>query len=50
MAKYIAGLALQQLVYRSPHYDYTPRTYPRAQVVFVNGLVRQWQMFPEPVN
>jgi hypothetical protein len=35
--------------YRRVHYDYYPSTYVRAQVVFVNGLVKQWQSFPEPV-
>lgn len=32
------------------HYYYTPRTYIRAQVVFANGVVREWQTFPEPMN
>ncbi|HZQ47262.1 MAG TPA: hypothetical protein VFC07_09650 [Verrucomicrobiae bacterium] len=36
--------------HRSVHYDYDPRTYQRAQVVFVNGLVSQWQTFPPPAN
>jgi len=35
--------------YRRLHYDYYPGTYVRAQVVFVNGVVKQWQTFPEPV-
>ncbi|MDB6021051.1 MAG: hypothetical protein JWQ04_908 [Pedosphaera sp.] len=34
---------------RRLHYAYTPRTYVRAQVVFVNGIVREWRTFPEPV-
>ena len=34
---------------RRVHYDYTPRTYVRGQVVFVNGVVKEWQTFPEPV-
>ena len=34
--------------YRRVHYDYDPRTYVRAQVTFMNGLVKQWQTFPEP--
>ena len=34
---------------RQVHYDYTPRTYVRGQVVFVNGVVSSWQTFPEPV-
>lgn len=36
--------------HRNVHYDYYPQTYPRAQVLFVNGVVAQWQTFPEPVN
>jgi len=32
------------------HYAYTPLTYVRAQVVFVNDVVQSWQTFPEPVN
>lgn len=35
--------------YRSPHYDFYPSTYHRAQVLFVNGRVSQWQTFPQPV-
>ena len=35
--------------YHSVHYYYDPRTFVRAQVVFVNGLVSSWQTFPEPV-
>lgn len=34
--------------YRSPHYAYANRTYVRAQVTFVNGVVKQWQTFPQP--
>ncbi|EEF58082.1 hypothetical protein [Pedosphaera parvula] len=34
---------------RNLHYAYDPRTYIRAQVVFVNGLVQSFQTFPEPV-
>lgn len=30
--------------------DYQPRTYVRAQVVFVNGLVKEWHALPQPVN
>jgi hypothetical protein len=32
------------------HYAYDPRTYVRAQVLFVNGIVKSWQTFPEPQN
>ncbi len=31
------------------NYGYTPMTYVKAQVIFVNGLVKEWQTFPEPV-
>jgi hypothetical protein len=31
-----------------PHYASAPMTYTRAQVVFVNGKVVQWQIFPAP--
>ena len=34
--------------YRRLHYDYYPGSYVRAQVVFVNGLVKSWQTFAEP--
>ncbi|MDB6123907.1 MAG: hypothetical protein JWQ71_2900 [Pedosphaera sp.] len=34
---------------RNLHYDYDPRTYVRAQVVFMNGVVKSFQTFPEPV-
>ncbi len=36
--------------YSRLHYAYTPLTYVRAQVIFVNGLAKEWQTFPEPVN
>ncbi|MDB6015864.1 MAG: hypothetical protein JWR19_353 [Pedosphaera sp.] len=35
--------------YRRVHYDYNPRTYVRAQVVFMNGAVSEWHTLPEPV-
>lgn len=35
---------------RDVHYDYDPRTYVRAQVVFVNGIMKSWQTFPSPEN
>jgi hypothetical protein len=28
--------------------DYQPRTYIRAEIVFVNGAVRQWRTLPQP--
>ena len=34
--------------YRYPHYAYADRTYIRAQVTFVNGVVKEWQTFPQP--
>ena len=30
------------------YYAYTPISYTRAQVIFANGAVREWQTFPEP--
>ena len=33
---------------RDLHYAYDPRTFVRAQVVFVNGIVNSWQTFPAP--
>lgn len=33
---------------RGLHYTYFPGTYVRAQVIFVNRVVREWQTFPEP--
>jgi len=30
------------------HYDYYPSTYVRAQVVFVNGVVKSWQTYGAP--
>ena len=29
-------------------YDYQPRTYVRAEVVFVNGSVASWRTLPQP--
>lgn len=36
---------------RSPRleHDYFPRTYVRAEVVFVNGVVHSWRTLPQPV-
>jgi hypothetical protein len=28
--------------------DYQPRTYVRAEVIFVNGVVTQWRTLPQP--
>ena len=33
---------------RSLNYDYQPRTYVRAEVVFVDGKVKSWQTLPAP--
>ena len=30
--------------------DYQPRTYVRAEVVFVNGIVREWRTLPQPAD
>lgn len=35
--------------YRQLHYDYDPRSYVRAEVVFMNGKIRSFRTFPEPV-
>ncbi|MEY2428401.1 MAG: hypothetical protein QOJ40_1286 [Verrucomicrobiota bacterium] len=35
---------------RHLEHDYQPRTYVRAQVVFVNGRVKEWHTLPQPVN
>jgi hypothetical protein len=32
------------------YHTYTPGGYVRAQAVFVNGNVAQWQTFPAPTN
>lgn len=29
-------------------YDYQPRSYVSAEIVFVNGLVQQWRTLPQP--
>jgi hypothetical protein len=34
--------------YRNLHYDYYPTTYVRAQVVFVDGVVKSWQTYGAP--
>lgn len=34
---------------RQMYYAYSPRTYIRGQVVFMNGVVTSWQTYPEPV-
>lgn len=31
------------------HYAYSPVTYVRAQAVFTNGVVKEWQTFPQPL-
>jgi hypothetical protein len=35
--------------YRRVHYDYNPRSYVRAEIVFVNGVVKEWRTLPQPV-
>lgn len=35
---------------RVPETDYQPRTYVRAEIIFVNGLVQSWRTLPQPVN
>ncbi|MDB6111599.1 MAG: hypothetical protein JWR69_3349 [Pedosphaera sp.] len=35
--------------YRRVHYDYNPRSYVRAEIVFVNGVVKEWHTLPQPV-
>ena len=35
--------------YRRFTRDYEPRTYVRAEVVFVDGKVRSWRTLPQPV-
>jgi hypothetical protein len=34
--------------YRRPHTGYYSTSYVRAQVIFTNGVVKQWQTFPAP--
>ena len=31
-------------------YDYEPRTYIRAEIVFSNGLVQSWRTLPQPIH
>jgi hypothetical protein len=35
---------------RFPHptYDYEPRTYISAEIVFANGVVQSWRTYPQP--
>jgi len=47
------GLYTQETRIWGPYrmnYAYTPLTYVRAQVVFVNDVVQSWQTFPAPLN
>ena len=30
-------------------HDYEPRTYVRAEIIFVNGVVQSWRTLPQPV-
>jgi hypothetical protein len=34
---------------RNISHDYQPRTYVRAEVIFVNGKVKSWHTLPQPV-
>jgi Prokaryotic membrane lipoprotein lipid attachment site len=36
--------------WRFPHpvYDYQPRSYVRAEVIFANGVVQSWHTLPQP--
>jgi hypothetical protein len=34
--------------YRHLHTIYQPRTFVRAEVVFVNGIVKSWRTLPQP--
>ncbi len=46
------GSYIQESTFWGPyrlHYAYTPITYVRAQVVFENGVVKNWQSFPAPI-
>ena len=29
--------------------DYQPRTYVRAEIIFVNGVIKSWRTLPQPV-
>lgn len=33
-----------------PQTDYQPRTYVRAEIIFVNHTVNSWRTLPQPVN
>lgn len=49
------GSFLEQTSYwagrRHPYltFDYEPRTYVRAEIIFANGVVRSWRTLPQPV-
>lgn len=34
--------------YPHPAYDYEPRSYVRAEIVFLNGKVQSWRTLPQP--
>ncbi len=36
--------------WRTPVTDYQPRTYVRAEIVFVGGKVDSWRTLPQPLN
>ena len=42
--RYWAGWRYGRLMH-----DYQPRTYVRAEIVFVNGVVNSWRTLPQPV-
>ena len=35
--------------YRRLTRDYQPRTYVRAEIIFVNGVIKSWRTLPQPV-
>ena len=49
------GSFLEQTGYwagrRHPYltFDYEPRTYVRAEIIFANGVVRSWRTLPQPI-
>jgi hypothetical protein len=44
---------MEETRYWSHHrllFDYQPRTYVRAEIVFENGAVREWHTLPQPAD
>jgi hypothetical protein len=35
---------------RYPYTDYQPRSYVRAEITFINGVVEAWHTLPQPLN